>query len=384
MGSWLRSWWSEGQDCSSSVPVEYPTAAHLSAAGPLTSEQVASWRERGFVLVDGLLPSDAIDAAVRETRAWPPGPLSRGHLFPSTLSSLNDISIHPRLRAAVAQLLGHGGGLQLLQSETWSKTAAERGLGLESLLMPARYSNNDQRIHMDYPNHYLTHPSTWDAPEAVAGILYLDDADACGGATRVVPRLGPHDEAYRWPYVHMPGVGGHAWINDRKSAEQYYEGADPEAARFRANLYAREVSCHYTAGTMLLYRFDTWHRGTPLKPGGPSRSVLNFVYAKDGVRHITPWNCRLRCQGAGSGEEAPEDAPPSAAAIANSPEMGFARSMYFGNEDRLNGASVAQRSALGVPPPGDAYWSSPMRRAIAARFPTGDWRAYTDAPRAPL
>ena len=40
------------------------------------------------------------------------------------------------------------------------------------------YSNRDQRMHMDYPNHYLTHPPPWNQPEAVAAILYFDDVAA--------------------------------------------------------------------------------------------------------------------------------------------------------------------------------------------------------------
>ena len=36
-------------------------------------------------------------------------------------------------------------------------------------------------MHMDYPNHMLTHPSPWSSPEAVEAILYLDDEEVCGG-----------------------------------------------------------------------------------------------------------------------------------------------------------------------------------------------------------
>lgn len=220
---------------------------------------------------------------------------------------------------------------------------------------------------MDYPNHYLTHPAPWDTPEAVTGILYFDSDDECGGATRVVPREGDGDEAYSWPYTHMPGVGGRAWINDRAAAEKYFERVAPDEARFRKRLYEREVELSYRPGTLLLYRFDTWHRGTPLKQGAPNRRVLNFVYARDDITYITPWNCRLRLQG---------ENEPDRLAIARAAEFGFARSMYFGAEDELNHASVARKSQLGVPPPGDLYWSHKMLQAILLRFPHGDWRAY--------
>jgi len=163
----------------------------------------------------------------------------------------------------------------------------------------------------------------------------------------------------------MPGVGGCKWVNDRAAAERVYEKAAPEVARFRAKLYKREVSLSYKPGTLLLYRFDTWHRGSPLKFGAPDRRVLNFVYARGNVTHITPWNCRLHV--------------PTKGVVTNigmSAEEGFCRSMYFGAEFELNDASVLYKSQLGVPPPGDAYWTRAMQQAVVSRFPNGDWRAY--------
>ena len=93
--------------------------------------------------------------------------------------ALNKISTHRRPRSAVRQLLGTG-SLTLLQSEAWSKSPAPSWLPDPKL----SYSNSDQRMHMDYPNHYLTHPAPWDSPEAVAAILYFDHEEECGGATR--------------------------------------------------------------------------------------------------------------------------------------------------------------------------------------------------------
>lgn len=265
----------------------------------------------------------------------------------------------------MAQLLGTS-RLTLLQSEAWSKWASGAASSLRNHLGANVYSNSDQRMHMDYPNHYLTHPPPWDSPEAVEAILYFDDVAQYGGATRVVPHGGPADEAYAWPYVQMPGVGGHEWLNDKEATEKYFRSAAPETARFRARLYEREVPLAYKPGTLLLYRFDTWHRGSPLAADAPAaRRVLNLVYARSDVRHITPWNCRLAVPGEGAVGD-----------ISRAAEFGFARAMYFGAEDQLNQASVAQKSSLGVPPPGSAYWTREMQAAVAARFPNGDWGAY--------
>ena len=320
------------------------------------------------------------------------GGLSRGLMFPSSSPALNAISTHPRLRAATAQLLGTS-SITLLQSEAWSKSPPAGGtklLGLVGKVLGTllqsdavnpinAYSNSDQRMHMDYPNHYLTHPSPWASPEAVEAILYFDDASECGGATRLVPRQGDDDPLYSWPYVRMPGVAGHDWINDKGSAERYFERADPEIARFRRRLYEREVEVKYRPGTLLLYRFDLWHRGTPLKSTAPPRRVLNLVYAKTGIRHITPWNCRLDFVESNDEQQQQQQQQqaPSAHAIARAAEFGFSRNMYFGGEGELNAMTVQRRSRLGVPPPGDPYWTDAMCDAVRQRFgPRGGWEAY--------
>ena len=66
-----------------------------------------------------------------------------------------------RLVAAARQLLGTP-ELTLLQSEAWSKSPQG---SMASLLPRSSYDNQDQRMHMDYPNHYLTHPSPWGSPD---------------------------------------------------------------------------------------------------------------------------------------------------------------------------------------------------------------------------
>ena len=122
----------------------------------------------------------------------------------------------------------------------------------------------------------------------------------------------------------------------------------------------------YRVGTVLLYRYDTWHRGSPLAPRAPPRRVLNLAIARAELRHITPWNCRLPLP-AGS-------APVDPRALASAASFGFCRDMYFGASDALCRMRPEERVALGVPPPGDDYWTEEMRAAVAARFPgTHGW-----------
>lgn len=104
--------------------------------------------------------------------------------FPSGLPALDALTLDPSLLGAVKQLLSVA-ELRMSQAETWKKVAYID----KSSDVDRTYSNQDQRMHMDYPNHTLLHPPAWDKPEAVAIIIYLTDCKECGGATRVVLRL---------------------------------------------------------------------------------------------------------------------------------------------------------------------------------------------------
>ncbi len=326
-----------------------PTRAHPASAGGavLTAAQVESWRERGFALVDGVLPDALLERMAADAAARFPAPGSpeaaattdfgsRGHfVFPARSAAANEATLHPRLLGAVAELLGTKvRELRLSQSDLWPKYGRGGGTAGE-------WDNRDQRIHVDYPNHTLTHPPRWDEPEAVEIILYLSDVDACGGATAVVPREGRDDPAYPWPIVQSPGIAGLDWMNDRESAEAYLGREAPEVARFRAeHLYPREARARYRFGTFLFYRHDTWHRGTPIREGA-LRLVQNLTFRR--ARH--DWVSTLH--------------------------VGWAWSMYHPGQpmERLIATlSVDQRCVLGFPAPGDPYWNDETVAAVEARY----------------
>jgi hypothetical protein len=325
----------------------------------LTDVQVASWRERGFALVDGVLPRSLLERAHADALDLFPAagsPTSEslaefgsgGRLqFPATRASVNEITLHPRLLGAIAQLLDVSEReLRLTQSDLWPKY----GRSTRS----SERDNDDQRIHVDYPNHSLLHPPPWTSPEAVEILLYLSDVDECGGATALVPRAGDSDPAYRFPIVDTPGVGALEWLNDRESAEAYLHKHAPEVARFRAEqLYPREVHARYRFGTMLLYRHDTWHRGTPLRPG-TMRLAQNLTFRKAGSEWVSVLH------------------------------PGWAWSMYRPGQpiERLIAlSSIDQRCVLGIPAPGHPYWTAETLAGVSARYgPLGmDTKPYEQA-----
>ncbi|MDG2306550.1 MAG: hypothetical protein P8R42_18255 [Candidatus Binatia bacterium] len=325
--------------------IESEPAEPLVERGPaLTASQVSSWRERGFALVHGLFPEALIAQARRDALVSfgtePPSDHadfgSQGRMeFPTPSAAVNALTLHPRLLTALSQLLSVPvSEVRLTQSDLWPKYGRKN---------PSTHprDNRDQRIHVDYPNHTLLHPPRWHEPEAVELIVYLSDVGECGGPTAVVPREGPDDPAYEWPIVKTPGVGALPWVNDRLQAEQLLREEAPDVARWRAeHLYPRERYVRYRVGTALLYRHDTWHRGTPLDIGA-LRLVQNMTFRKAASEWIsvlhTGWTWAM-----------------------------YRRSQVM--ERIVATSSVQQRCVLGFPSPGDAFWTEDHVAAIEARY----------------
>jgi hypothetical protein len=199
--------------------------------------------------------------------------------------------------------------------------------------------NTDQRIHIDYPNHTLAHPTEWSRPEAVELILYLSDVDVCGGPTAVVPRRGEDDPAYPWPIVDSPGIGELDYVNDRSAAEAYFADQRPSLSGWRQTLYEREQHTHFKPGNVLFYRHDTWHRGTPLVPG-----TLRLVHNMTFRRAECEWISTLHTGWAWSA---------------------YRRSKFL--ERLIAVASLDQRAVLGFPQPGSSYWTEATIAAVEAR-----------------
>ena len=313
--------------------------------GRLSSAQIDGWRQQGYALVNGLIdpslqqqmldlaeatfPKAGSAAADKVTDFGSHGAL----VFPSPHTIFNEVTLDLALLQAVADLLGAEiAQLRVTQSDLWPKYGrSER---------QSEQDNRDQRMHVDYPNHSLVHPPAWDEPEAVELILYYSDSADCGVETAVVPRTGPEDPAYRWPIIDAPGIGDLRFVNDRAAAEAYLSETAPDVAEFRAALYEREARVAYVPGDVLLYRHDTWHRGTPLKQGA-RRIAHNMTFRVASAE----WVSTLHPGWAWSA---------------------YQKSQFF--ERWIGAASVLQRCVMGFPAPGNAYWTKQTLAAVTARY----------------
>jgi hypothetical protein len=296
----------------------------------------ALWKTQGYCVVDNFFPkSDLLNAMQRlETLSFPNthdfGSYKGVLEFPTEHDSLNDITLHPNLITTCQHLLDSE-DIRLIQSDIWSKTTDHTNTA---------NSNQDQRMHMDYPNNYLTYPSDWNNPESVAIIIYYSDSEKCGGETSLVPKLGDHDPLYKEPYDKMAGLGEYPFNNDKILVETDFKIHHPAAHSFRQHLYEREISIPFKPGSVLFYRHDLWHRGTPTNPGH-TRIIQNIGFKKSNCDWITSWN------------------------------KGWARKLcdYTNPLERLlMKSSNAQRVCLGIPDNKNKYWTEKTRNAMKMRY----------------
>ena len=296
----------------------------------LSLKNIDQWKHKGWVLMKKFVNvDDCVNDMKKEYPINAKNPIqdfgSSGKTnFPCTYNSINKMTVHPKLIKAVQQLLDTE-NIILTQSVAWAKYCVKP---------KDASSNHDQRIHMDWGNNYWTHPPEWDNPDMVAAIVYYSDTKVTGGSTALVSRNGDNDEIYKWPYVHMPGIAGKPFYNDRKTAEASMCEDD---IILRQKCYEREVLPHPSQGDVLFYRMDLWHRGTPIIPN-QVRYVHNLAWKKKKAEGINIWN------------------------------KGWTQKMYYGwLEEFICKLTPKQRRTLGFP--NIETLPSKVQEGVLARYP---------------
>ena len=326
--------------------IEQPSSPQVAAASSavLTEQQVLSWREAGFVCVDGLFAPEVVSAAVKESEETFPQPsphesavdlrerysgrsasigIGRPDIvFPYASPALNAMTLEPRLITAAAQLLGEtsSSNLRLTQSLLWAKYGADNPLGKRWVVDGERFDHGgDQPLHCDFGDNNLVHPPE-DQYDTVSCIVFLDDSSVTGGATGVVPRDNEFVSSI-WP---LP------------SPSHQTPTSMPQ-------LYEREHGVSATRGTAFLYRHDTWHRGTAVNLG-QLRRTLGVVYRRQEAEWVqfSTWT---------------HD--------------------YQGKlKAAMPGFTPLQRQMLGFPAVGSSYWTPRTVEAVLGRYPGMDMTPY--------
>lgn len=183
----------------------------------------------------------------------------------------------------------------------------------------------DQPFHCDFINHTLTVPSDEPYRRTIDFIIYLTDVTDAHGALH---------------YVTKPDA-----------AEILGEGVlSAGTAETQAALKARERSAASPAGTVVAHGIDTFHRGTNLTCKGGHRYTMTVGYK-----------------------------------AAGNDQIGFHVWQFSAERNWapvLNNASPEQLAALGIPRPGDPFWTPRTLALTQARWPGWDMQPWRD--RAPV
>lgn len=276
----------------------------------LTDEQRARWHEDGWLVIEGFLDRDTVEAARADLQALFPDPRSvwrepdpvkkleqfKGITeFPYDGMALSLATVHARFHDLAAELLGTPDVI-LYMNQAWAKYTGS--------------ADYDQQLHRDFRNHTLLVPRREPRYGQFETMLYLSDVDEACGPTHLVSRRHTADLAWN---------------------PEFLPRAD------YARLYEVEGSAAGPAGSLLVYAPDIVHRGTNLTRPGGSRFVATMGFQVLGNQWMGYHSWPFR----GSWEP-------------------FARF--------VRAASPTQLRLIGFPPPGDPYWDEATVAGVEERY----------------
>lgn len=297
-------------------------------------QHVTDWHNEGFALIPGFFSVDEVAPIVRDyERLY--GTHGEGDGAAVDLKASGDQAVQGEFRQKQFQnihTLPYSGSIEmdLLSLHPALIAFARALLGVDNVHLYQSHTwakftgetDYDQAFHCDFGNHTLVVPSDDAALRSVDFIIYLTDVTDGHGALHYLPK----SEADR-----ILGRG-------RIGAD------DPDR---QEAMHESERSAAAPAGSLLAHGIDTFHRGTNLTVPNGYRYTMTVGYKAAGNDMIGyhVWQ-----------QSAERD---WSAILAN--------------------ASPVQLAALGIPLPGDAYWTERTLRLTNARWPDWDMSAYFSA-----
>jgi len=294
---------------------------------------VEAWRNDGFAIMPGFLSADEIAPVVEDyqrlygdRRPGAAGALERkqpGQIGRFDKHQFMNIDTLPYDASVATNLLSLHPALMAF---------ARAALGAADVRLYqshtwAKFTGEadfDQPFHCDFGNHTLTVPADEPRLRTVDFIVYLTDVTDAHGALHYVTKPDACE-----------ALGAGAVLAN--SAEQ------------QAALKARERSAAAPAGTVVAHGIDTFHRGTNLTLPGGHRYTMTVGYKAAGNDAIGFHVWQVSAQ------------------------RNWAPILANGSPEQL--------AALGIPRPGDPFWTPRTLALTQARWPDWDMQAYVDAAR---
>jgi hypothetical protein len=307
-----------------------------------TAEEVDAWRTDGWVLLEGLVSTDEIDAVLDDLH----------EVFPTTEEYHDDPDGEierrrgrPKMREEAFVWPDDGPGFRPAQ-QLWSQVFPFAGSGalnrlcvhpsvvdfaeqaldtsdirLYQIHLTAKYeglTNYEQPLHTDRNHSWL--PAVGSSPWwNLEGFLYLSDVTVADNPTRMVSTRDTGGVSPRTPVL-MPD--------------------------FAPDLYAAERPAIGVRGSYLAYRSDVFHRGAAFGSPGTARTVLALAFKNAGHEWIGYDQAQSRSTG---------------------PEW-----TRFAQR-----CSPRELELFGFPPPGHPVWTDALLDETAIRYPKldlGPWR----------
>jgi hypothetical protein len=308
-----------------------------------TDVEIETWRDEGWILLDGLVGTDEIDAAAADLRllyptaeayhADPEGVIERWKGRPAQITEAfvwpeEGVGFRPEQHLWNALFPFAGSGvLNRLFVHPSIVDFAERALASADIRLyqaqaSAKYSgstNFEQPMHVDRNHSWL--PAGTESPWwNLQGFLYLSDVTEAANPTRLVPLA--QSAHVTSPY----GVVLPEWDTD---------------------LYRAERSAPGVRGSFLAYRSDVYHRGAPFGSPGTARFTAGVCFKHAGQDWIGYDQQQSRSTG---------------------PEW----------TSFVEGSTPRELELFGFPPPGHPVWDDAVLAKTALRYPGLDlepWRA---------
>jgi hypothetical protein len=302
-----------------------------------TDQEVDTWRTEGWVLLEGLVSTDEIDAAAEDLEKVFP----TNEQFQADPAGVTEQwKGHPKIPEEAFVWPEDGPGFRPEQHE-WSGTFpfpgdghlnrlvvhpsivdfAERAIGdrdirLYQIHAAAKYEgiiNYEQPMHTDRNHSWI--PAIGKAPWwNLEGFLYMTDVTEDENATRLVSLRDTSGVSPEFPLI-MPS--------------------------YRPDLYEAEKAATGVRGSYLAYRSDTFHRGAAFNKPGTGRAVLALAFRNWAHRWIGYDESQSRATDGGWVRFVEESSP-------------------------------RELELFGFPPPGHEIWDEELLEETKRRYPKMD------------